>query len=105
MWFVGLFVIDTACTLWLWREPYSPVRTLGCSLVVALVFALLDHLFAPPPSHGAGKTKLRTAMERPYKVYEFAFNALNFFRPFLASAIRVNSIALGLTKWLIFFSG
>ena len=40
----------------------------------------------PPPSHGAGKTKLRTAMERPYKVYEFAFNALNFFRPFLASA-------------------
>ena len=21
MWFVGLFVIDTACTLWLWREP------------------------------------------------------------------------------------
>ena len=49
MWFVGLFVIDTACTLWLWREPYSPVRTLGCSLVVALVFALLDHLFAPPP--------------------------------------------------------
>ncbi|HJG09318.1 MULTISPECIES: hypothetical protein [Alistipes] len=48
MWFVGLFVIDTACTLWLWREPYSPVRMLGCSLVVALVFALLDHLFAPP---------------------------------------------------------
>ena len=48
MWFVGLFVIDTACTLWLWREPYSPVRRLGCSLVVALVFALLDHLFAPP---------------------------------------------------------
>ena len=33
-------------------------------------------------------------MERPYKVYEFAFNALNFFRPFLASAeseqIRLN---------------
>ena len=48
MWFVGLFVFDTACTLWLWREPYSPVRMLGCSLVVALVFALLDHLFAPP---------------------------------------------------------
>ena len=48
MWFVGLFVIDTACTLWLWREPHSPVRMLGCSLVVALVFALLDHLFAPP---------------------------------------------------------
>ena len=47
MWFVGLFVIDTACTLWLWREPYSPVRTLGYSLVVALVFALLDHLFDP----------------------------------------------------------
>ena len=45
--FVGLFVIDTACTLWLWREPYSPVRTLGYSLVVALVFALLDHLFDP----------------------------------------------------------
>ena len=42
-------------------------------------------------------------MERPYKVYEFAFNALNFFRPFLASAICVNSIALGLTKWLLFF--
>ena len=41
------FVIDTACTLWLWREPYSPVRTLGYSLVVALVFALLDHLFDP----------------------------------------------------------
>ena len=39
-------------------------------------------------------------MERPYKVYEFAFNALNFFRPFLASAIRAGSIALGLTKWL-----
>jgi len=47
MWFVGLFVIDNACTLWLWREPYSPVRTLGYSLVVALVFALLDHLFDP----------------------------------------------------------
>ena len=47
MWFVGLFVIDTACTLWLWREPYSPVRTRGYSLVVALVFALLDHLFDP----------------------------------------------------------
>ena len=47
MWFVGLFVIDTACTLWLWREPYSPVRTLGYSLVVAWVFALLDHLFDP----------------------------------------------------------
>jgi hypothetical protein len=24
---------------------------------------------------------------------------LNFFRPFLASAIRASSIALGLTKW------
>ena len=40
-------MIDTACTLWLWREPYSPVRTLGYSLVVAWVFALLDHLFDP----------------------------------------------------------
>ena len=78
MWFVGLFVIDTACTLWLWREPYSPVRTLGCSLVVALVFALLDHLF--DPSHGAGKTKFKDSYgETAYKVYEFAFNALNFF--------------------------
>lgn len=47
MWFVGLFVIDTACTLWLWREPYSPVRTLGYSLVVASIFALLDYLFDP----------------------------------------------------------
>ena len=47
MWIVGLFVIDTACTLWQWRETYSPVRTLGYSLVVALVFALLDHLFDP----------------------------------------------------------
>ena len=46
-WFVGLFVIDTACTLWLWHEPYSPVRTVGYSLFVALVFALLDHLFDP----------------------------------------------------------
>lgn len=36
---------------------------------------------------GPEKLNLRTAMERPYKVYEFAFNALNFFRPFLASAI------------------
>ena len=45
MWFVGLFVIDTACTLWLWREPYSPVLTLGYSLVVAWVFALLEQLF------------------------------------------------------------
>ena len=44
-------------------------------------------------------------MERPYKVYEFAFNALNFFRPFLASAIRVNSIALGLTKRFVFSIG
>ena len=70
MWFVGLFVIDTACTLWLWREPYSLCWIISSTL-----------------SHRAGKTKLRTAMERPYKVYEFAFNALNFFRPFLASAI------------------
>ena len=46
-WFVGLFMIDTACTLWLWHEPYSPVRTLGYSLFVAVVFALLDHLFDP----------------------------------------------------------
>ena len=48
MWFVGLFVIDTACTLWLWRVLCSQVWMLWCSLVVALVFALLDHLFAPP---------------------------------------------------------
>jgi len=27
---------------------------------------------------------------------------LNFVRPFLASTIRVNSIALGLTKWFVF---
>ena len=47
MWFVGLFVIDTACTRWRWRDPYSPVRTLGYSLVVAWVFALLYHLFDP----------------------------------------------------------
>ncbi len=46
-WFFGLFMIDTACTLWLWHEPYSLVRTLGYSLFVALVFALLDHLFDP----------------------------------------------------------
>ena len=29
---------------------------------------------------------------------------LNFFRPFLASAIRAGSIALGLTKWFVFNS-
>ena len=29
---------------------------------------------------------------------------LNFVRPFLASTIRVNSIALGLTKWFVFFA-
>ena len=85
MWFVGLFVIDTACTLWLWREPYSPVRhwgTASSSHGYSLCWIISSTL-----SHRAGKTKLRTAMERPYKVYEFAFNALNFFRPFLASAI------------------
>ena len=47
MWFVALFMIDTACTLWLWHEPYSLLRTLGYSLFVAWVFALLDHFFAP----------------------------------------------------------
>ncbi len=46
-WFVALFMTDTACTLWLWHESYSPVRTLGYSLFIALVFALLDHLFDP----------------------------------------------------------
>lgn len=85
MWFVGLFVIDTACTLWLWREPYSPVRMLVQPRRRIGIRPAGSSL--RPPSHGAGKTKLRTAMERPYKVYEFAFNALNFFRPFLASAI------------------
>ena len=44
-WFVALFMIDTACTIWLWHEPYSPVRTLGYSLFVAFVFVLPDHLF------------------------------------------------------------
>lgn len=47
MWFVTLFTIDTACTLWLWHEPYSLLRTLGYSLFVAWVFALLDHFFNP----------------------------------------------------------
>ncbi|WP_417014264.1 hypothetical protein [Alistipes sp.] len=46
-WFVGLFTFDTACTLWLWHEPYSLTRTLGYSLFVAWVFALLDHFFNP----------------------------------------------------------
>ena len=32
-----------------------------------------------------------------------AEKALNFFRPFLASAIRAGSIALGLTKWFVCF--
>ncbi len=58
MWSVALFMIDTACTIWLWHEPYSPERTLGYSLFVALVFALLDHLFDPfaGRSRGANET-------------------------------------------------
>jgi len=47
MWFVALFAIDTVCTLWLWHEPYSLTRAVGYSFFVALVFALLDHFFAP----------------------------------------------------------
>lgn len=47
LWFVSLFTIDTACTLWLWHEPYLLGRTVGCNFFVALVFALLDHYFDP----------------------------------------------------------
>lgn len=47
LWFVVLFAIDTAFTLWIWNEPYSLTRTLGYNLFLALVFALLDSFFDP----------------------------------------------------------
>ncbi len=47
LWFVALFLIDTAFTLWIWNEPYSLTRTLGYNLFLALVFALLDSFFDP----------------------------------------------------------
>lgn len=47
LWFVALFVIDTAFTLWVWKEPYLLEQTVVKNLLLALVFALLDHFFAP----------------------------------------------------------
>ena len=50
-----------------------------------------------PLTSGAGRRRRRNESEDlPLR--------LNFVLPFLASAIRVNSIALGLTKWLNFSS-
>ena len=50
-----------------------------------------------PLTSGSGRRRRRNESEDlPLR--------LNFFLPFLASAIRVNSVALGLTKWLNFSS-
>ncbi len=46
-WFVVLFLVDTAFTIWIWKEPYSLTRTLEYNLFLALVFAVLDCFFDP----------------------------------------------------------
>ena len=47
LWFVSLFMIDTAFTFWIWHEPYSLPQTLWSSLLLAAGFALLDWFFDP----------------------------------------------------------
>ena len=47
LWFVSLFLVDTAFTLWIWNEPYSLTRTLDYNLFLALVLVVLDSYFDP----------------------------------------------------------